>query len=160
MITQQQLNVLIPLACEWAKEQEQTILRRGVALIDTQIADAKKIGVRNPEKVKLLSVSPIPIPDNPLLQKANEEMKLITPQTEGLTIGYGIFIRSDCWGKRSIIVHELAHIMQYKQKGSIDSFLSEYLWQCSKYGYHHAPFEQEAKKWERTICGMGTLPMH
>lgn len=55
MITQEQFEMLLPLACAWAEEQERVILRDGVSLTPAQTVDAAKIGVAHPERVRLLS---------------------------------------------------------------------------------------------------------
>ncbi len=45
MITPEQFQVLLPLACAWAEEQERIILRDGVPLTSAQIGDGKRIGI-------------------------------------------------------------------------------------------------------------------
>ena len=110
MITQEQFKILLPLACAWAEEQERSILRDGVPLTAFQIADAVKIGVAHPERVKLLRVPRIPIPEHPALRAAAAETELISPLTCGLTLRYGIFIRADCWGDRRLVFHELVAV--------------------------------------------------
>ena len=55
--------MLLPLACEWAAAQEQRILATGEALSDTMLGDARLVGVADPERVRLLYVPEIPIPD-------------------------------------------------------------------------------------------------
>ncbi len=115
MITPEQFGMLLPLACAWAEEQETTILRDGVALTPDQIADAVKIGVTHPERVRLLSVGHIPIPEHPVLRAAAEVTQLISPSTLGLTLRYGIFIRTDSWSDRRLVFHELVHTLQYRK---------------------------------------------
>ena len=95
------------------------------------------------------SFSPLPFVG---LKAAAQETKLITPQTAGLTLRYGIFIRSDCWGDRWLIVHELVHTSQYEKLGGFSQFLKEYLHQCITIGYPEAPMEQEAIERVKQIC--------
>ena len=64
--------------------------------------------------------------------------------TRGLTLNYGIFIRSDCWADRLLIVHELAHVAQYERLGGILPFLRKYLFECLTVGYAAAALELEA----------------
>jgi len=151
-LTPQQFELLLPLACAWAAEQEQIILQAGVALTEAQIADAKRVGVTHPERVRLLEVQEIPTPSHPALAAAAEATTLISPSTIGLTLRYGIFIRADCWGQRRLVVHELAHTMQYERLGSIEAFLRQYLHECITIGYLAAPMEQEAKRIEHEMC--------
>lgn len=140
----EQLSFLLPLASEWAQEQESIILQDGFALDEQQLADAHTLGVAQPEKVRLLKVDAIPIPKDPLLQKAAQETQLLSPFTAGLTLRYGIFVRSDCWGDRRLVAHELVHTTQYEKLGGILPFLEQYLWECVTIGYPEAPMEQEA----------------
>jgi hypothetical protein len=137
-------EALLPLACSWAEEQERVILRDGVPLSAGQTADARKVGVAQPERVRLLKVASIPMPDHPDLRGAAEATGLISPQTIGLTLRYGIFIRSDCWNDRRLVAHELVHVAQYERLGGIQPFLRQYLHECLTVGYDAAPMEQEA----------------
>src|SRR5262249_677613 len=151
-LTPHQFEMLLPLACAWATEQERAILQYGVALTEAQIADTKRVGVARPERVRLLRVAEIPTPSHPALVAAAEATSLISPSTIGLTLRYGIFVRDDCWGQRRLVVHELAHTMQYERLGSIEAFLRRYLHECLTIGYPEAPMEQEAKRIEQETC--------
>src|SRR5215467_7799734 len=89
------LRWVIPLACAWAEKQEAVIMRDGVALTANQILDAKRIGVTAPERVRLRVVDQIPSPLHPILRWAGRKIGLVSDSTTGLTLRYGIFIRSD-----------------------------------------------------------------
>src|SRR6266446_9086103 len=143
MITAKQFEILLPLTCAWAEGQERIILRDGVPLTAAQIEDAKRIGISHPERVRLRVVDEIPLPDNPTLKTAAEMTGLISPLTAGLTLRYGIFIQSDSWGERRLVVHELAHVAQYERLGGFRPFLDRYLFECITIGYPDAPLEQE-----------------
>jgi hypothetical protein len=153
MITPEQFERLLPLACAWAEEQERIIIRDGVPLTMAQIADARRIGIVQAERVRLRVVEEIPSPTHPDLRLAAELTGLISPMTIGLTLRYGIFIRSDYWGERRLVVHELVHTSQYERLGGFKPFLQQYLHECITIGYPAAPMEQEAKRIEREMCG-------
>jgi len=108
-----QFEMLLPLAAAWATEQEQKIVPNGVPLSEKEIGDARAIGVQSPDRVRLLQVEAIPRPSQPQLKATCDAIDFLTPATRGLTLGYGIFIRSDCWRDRLLVVHELAHVAQY-----------------------------------------------
>ena len=145
MITQQQLELLLPLACAWALDNETAILEAGVALNASQLADARLVGVTEPERVRLLRVPEIPSPSHPELAAAAKMTNLISPSTEGLTLRYGIFIRADCWGRHDLLVHELVHTSQYERLGGFENFLRPYLLECITWpGYPYGEMEQEA----------------
>jgi hypothetical protein len=143
---------LVSLAVEWATEQEGRILREGVPLSEEEIADAKAVGVKDPERVRLLQVDTVPTPAHPLLKAAYDTINLRTPAPRGLALRYGISIRSDYWRDRSLIAHELAHTAQYERLGGIVPFLRQYFSECMTSGYRTAPMEQEASAVSARVC--------
>jgi hypothetical protein len=153
IITPQEFEMLLPLACAWAAEQERTILESGVALTTPQLADARRVGVALPERVRLLRVVQIPLPADPALAAATRTTNLISPATHGLTLRYGIFVRADCWGQHPLIVHELVHTSQYERLGGFDVFLRRYLLECiTPPGYPYGPMEEDAVITAAKLC--------
>ena len=147
-----QFEMLLALAAAWATEEEQEILRDGVSLSEKEIGDARDIGVQSPDRVRLLQIETIPRPTQPQLRAACDAINFLTPATRGLTLGHGIFIRSDCWRDRSLIVHELAHVAQYERLGGILPFLRRYLFECLTVGYSASPLEREAIAVTARVC--------
>lgn len=143
-LSPEHLEELLPLAASWAEEEEKRILADGVALTEEQLADATRVGVTQPQRVRLLMVSAIPMPEDPLLRAAGEATGLLSPFTAGLTLRYGIFVRCDFIEDRRLIAHELVHTGQYERFGSVAAFLRQYLTECVTMGYPAAPLEQEA----------------
>ena len=139
-----QLPSLLPLAAQWASLQQSHILSHGVPLTDPEMNDARRVGVRNPEAIRLLPVHSMPRPDHPALRAACDAVDFLTSDTRGLTLGHGILIRQDCWRGRELVVHELVHTAQYERLGGIEPFLRQYLTECLTVGYPQAPMEQEA----------------
>jgi len=137
-------KAFLPLAAKWASSVERRILREGVPLSEQEMADAKAVGVCEPERVRLLALSRVPMPQNLTLRTAAAAIQFLTPATCGLTLRYGIFIRSDCWGDRNLVAHELTHTAQYERLGGIKPFLQQYLSECLTIGYPEGPMEQEA----------------
>ena len=116
-------EMLLPLAVKWAAAVEKRILRDGVPLSEQEMADAQAIGVREPERVRLLALARVPMPRDLTLKTAAAAIQFLTPATCGLTLRYGIFIRSDYWGDRRLVAHELAHTAQYERLGGMEPFL-------------------------------------
>jgi len=143
-LSPEEFEALLPLAAAWADAQERHILAHGRSLTPEQISDARQVGVAHPERVRLQSVSSIPMPGHALLQAAGAATGLISPHTAGLTFRYGIYLRSDLHDDRLLIAHELVHTAQYERHGSILAFLRQYLHECLTLGYPAAPLEQEA----------------
>jgi len=152
MISQEEFAALLPLACSWAEEQERGILKHGVPLTPALLADARRVGIRQPEKVRLRVMDEIPWPTHPQLRKAAELTGLISPLTSGLSLRYGIWIRADHWGERRLVVHELVHTWQYERLGGFSGFLQQYLQECLTIGYPEAPLEQEAIRIGNELC--------
>ena len=153
MLTTAMVKMLLPLVKSWCEKQEQIILRDGVPLTPTQLADARKIGVAHPAKVRLLMVDEIPTPQHPLLVAAIKRVWADTTLTKGLTLQYGIFIRADCWDDRELVAHELVHTMQYEKLGGFSEFLQRYITECLTVGYTASPMEQEAVLRAAAMCG-------
>jgi hypothetical protein len=88
-----------------------------------------------------------------MLRDAAKVTGLISPRTAGLALRYGIFIRSESWGERRLVVYELAHTGQYERLGGFQPFLEQYLYECIKPpGYPFGSLEREAKRIEREMC--------
>jgi hypothetical protein len=139
-----QFETLVPLVTEWATEQQDRILRDGVPLSIRELADALRVGVKDPERVRLLQVETIPSPSNPKLLAAYQRANFVPSAPRGLTFQYGVFVRSDYWRNRGLIVHELVHTAQYERLGGIEPFLRQYLFECATVGYHKSSLENEA----------------
>jgi hypothetical protein len=146
------LDELLPLAVQWAITQERRVLCEGVHLSEIEMADAKAIGVRNPERVRLLRIHTIPTPADPTLRAAAASLNFLTAAPRGLALEYGIFVRSDCWRDRALIAHELVHTAQYQRLGGVVPFLQTYISQCATVGYASAPLELEAIRTAERIC--------
>ena len=147
------MEQLLPLAAQWAADQERRVLCEGVPLSEVELADARAIGVRNPERVRLLRVDAVPVPVHPILKAASASINFITAAPRGLALDYGIFVRADHWRDRALIAHELAHTAQYQRLGGILPFLQTYILQCATVGYPNAPLELEASATAARICG-------
>ncbi|HEV3392900.1 MAG TPA: hypothetical protein VG103_05255 [Chthoniobacterales bacterium] len=150
--TTELLEELLPVAAQWVTEQRQRALCGGVPLSKTELADARAVGVRNPERVRLLRVETIPVPAHPMLRAAAVSMKFLPAAPRGLALDDAIFVRADFWRDRSLIAHELAHTAQYQKLGGILPFLRTYISQCAIVGYPNAPLELEADARAKRVC--------
>lgn len=52
---------------------------------------------------------------------------------------------------KSIVCHEITHVLQYKQYGYF-GFLRRYIWETVKHGYYNNRFEQEARAAEKNYA--------
>ena len=141
---QAQFERMLPLAVQWAAEQQERILGEGVPLSVREMADALKAGVKDPERIRLLEVEIIPSPSHPVLVAAYQQINVAPAAPRGLTLHYGIFVRSDYWRDRALILHELVHTAQYERLGGIVPFLRQYFLECATVGYNKSALEKEA----------------
>jgi hypothetical protein len=142
-----QLQILLPLAIKWAEDHSEKIQSEGIPLTQQQIEIAKKVGVSNPEKVKILEVDKIPLPENEQLNEAATQIGFLSEAMKGLTLGHSIYI-CNSYKTAQLLSHELRHVYQYEAFGSIPEFLVEYLKQIVLVGYENSLLEQDAKKHE------------
>lgn len=153
MIDQEKFDRLAPRAVQWAKTQEEFILKHGVPLAPAQITDAQRCGVHDTTRVRVLVVDRIPLPDDEELTEAARRAQIITEASRGVTIGHGIIIRADCWQDRELLLHQLVHVAQCERSGGLDTYLPEYLGDrrtCSDFSL--GSFEDEARGLAREIC--------
>ncbi len=141
------VKLILPFACMWAQRQESIIFRTGVPLPRTETITAKRLGILHPERIRLRAVSQVP-PLNWLLRTVAKNLGVVSGQTIGMALRYGIFIREENWGDRRLLAHELAHVAQYERFGGFRGFLKQYLEECINPGYSLGDLEQEAKKAE------------
>jgi hypothetical protein len=153
MIDQKTFDRLSPLACEWAKAQEAFILQQGVPLSAAQAADARRAGVQDPARVRVLVVDRIPLPETKELAEAARKAQIITDFSRGVAIGHGIIIRADSWKNRELLLHQLVHVAQCERSGGLDSFVTEYLLdRRSSRDFSLGLLEDEARTFAREIC--------
>jgi len=131
-------------ACAWAESQSQYILDNGVPLSDKELTVARSVGVRSPEAIRILYLDRVLRPTDPMLAEAVEQLHFLEPNTHGLTLGHGIFIRSDLIGDVQL-AHECRHVYQYEQHGSIRTYLEAYIPDLLMYDYWNSPLEVDAR---------------
>jgi hypothetical protein len=146
------LPLLLPIAGAWAEKEEIILLEQGTPLSDSQLDDARRAGVMQPRKIRVLHVETLPQPENEDMMFIAKRIGLFGPQSSGLTLGYGICLRHGYWESRLTLVHECVHVGQYEKLGGIRPFLSVYLRECIEPGYPFGRLEQEALLLARDIC--------
>ena len=141
------LPVILPRAIEWANARSSEILAGGKPLNESGLRLATAVGVSDAARIRVCTVSALPLPEDPDLRAVALETGLLGPNMIGLTLGYGIYV---CNGHQDhrLISHECRHVHQYEAAGSIENFLPVYLQQIAVHGYHDAPFEVDAREHE------------
>jgi hypothetical protein len=153
MIDQKEFDRLAPKACQWATAQEAYILQQGVPLTAAEMADARKAGVQDPARVRVLVVDRIPLPEDKELADAARQAQIITDASRGGAIGHGIMIRADSWKNRELLLHQLVHVAQCERSGGLESFVIEYLLdRRTSPDFSLGSLEDEARTRAREIC--------
>jgi len=153
MIDRNVFEQLSPSAMAWAKAQEKFILECGMPLSERATADAIRVGVKDPSRVRVLVVDRIPLPEDKELAEASRRIDLITESSRAIAIGYGIVVRADRWGDRELLVHQLVHVAQSERCGGLEPYVQQYLHDrhtCAEFTV--GAFEEEARRVAREIC--------
>jgi len=153
VIDPQRFENLLPLAWQWAKEQEQFVLLHGNPLGPRHAADARLAGVRDCASVRVLVVDRIPLPEDPELAKASRRIGIITEETRCIGFGYALIIRVDAWNDRELILHNFVHIAQCEHAGGLEQWCRQYLDDrnsCAKFTV--GSLEDEARRIARELC--------
>lgn len=147
MNLRERLPALLPLAIEWAEARSRDIEAHGVTLDNDGLAIARTVGVERPERVRIALLPALPMPEHPALREAALQVGLFGADTAGMTLGYGIMIVGERASRR-LLSHELRHVHQYEDAGSIAAYIPRYLGQIVDVGYFDAPFERDARAHE------------
>lgn len=143
------LPALIPQAIHWAEATAEYAAISGRLLNEQERDIACRVGVEQPEKIRLMFVDEMPYPEHHMLQAAAMATDFLGPQTRGLTLGYSVVVQRGHADDR-LLSHEFRHVYQYEQAGSIAAFLPVYLEQVVDFGYADAPLEIDARAHEIT----------
>jgi hypothetical protein len=141
------LRRLLPRVIAWGERTAERAARHGLPLQDTALADASAVGVRHPERIRVLLVDDFPLPEDTLLARAAGALGFFGAATAGLTLGYSILVRRGRLS-RSLLSHECRHVAQVEAAGSLSAFLTAYLTSVVSVGYDHCPFELDARRHE------------
>jgi hypothetical protein len=153
MIDQETFENLLPVAYQWAKAQEELVLAHGSPLSPQQMADARRAGVQDCERIRVLLVDRIPLPENSELAAAARRTRIITADTRCVGFGHAIIIRAEAWGDRELLVHNLAHIAQCERSGGLEQWVQHYLSdRQTSASFSAGALEEEARRIAREIC--------
>ena len=109
--------------------------------------------MRRPERIRIVVLDEIPLPEEPVLQAAARKVGLSSRDAAGMTLGPAIFLRRGYESDIRVLSHELRHVAQYEACGGIGGFLAVHLADLVAFGYEDSPFEVDARAHE-----VGALP--
>lgn len=139
---------ILPQYVSWAQKIEAQGLVNGVPLNKEDIELAKEIGIKHPDRVRVVYVDSVPYPyENPELRAMGESLGFIG---EGITnnaqaFGYSIYVRKGYELDRPRLAHELVHVLQI-ERSNLSNIVFQYIADLAKYGYENSPLEVEAFK--------------
>lgn len=149
---QARLPELLPKAIAWAEGLCARISAEG-APIDQELQDmARRLGVNQPEKIRVLEVHHLPKPEDPELCQACFASGMLGANMTGLTLGYHILVIKDC-STLKFLAHNFRHVYQFEEAGSLQAFLSIYASQVLACGHNDAPLEWDARQQEKFVAG-------
>jgi len=150
---QETFESLLPVAYDWAKKQEEFVLAHGRPLGTTQMWDAKLAGVHDTDRIRVLVVDRIPLPEDPKLAEAARRTRIISEDTRCMGFGHALIIRGDAWNDRELILHNLIHIAQCERSGGLKNWVRQYLvdrTNCPNFTL--GELEEEARRIAHQIC--------
>jgi hypothetical protein len=157
VIDQETFDNLLPLAYQWAKTQEEFVLTHGIPLSPYQLADARLAGVRDCERIRVLVVDRIPLPEGGELADAVRHTHIITEDSRCAGFGHAVMIRAEAWGDRELLLHNLVHVAQCERSGGLEQWIRHYLVdRQTSASFTLGCLEEEARRVAREICTAGT----
>lgn len=159
-----QVLQLLPATIALLQAVEATAMARGRALTQDEMQTAHRLGVAQPQRIRVLVTPVLPnwlAPDamaNPALANGSAvDAEHSTPQRHygvaGLTAGHGILLGIRYANNPRVLAHELAHVAQYERLG-MRAFALRYLTELLSVGYFRAPLELEADSAMRRVLSI------
>jgi len=136
----------LPIAWWWVSRHRRHILENGRPLSSDEHNIARTLGIVRCDEIRIWSVNTVPSPGGALLRGLGRVAGVSTHGAKGMALGHGIYLESAQANRRSLIAHELVHVLQYERLGGTWPFLREYLRQCLRQGYWSAELEIEARQ--------------
>lgn len=142
-------------ATAWYIEQEAELLQAGRPLTADESGLARRMGVLQPGRVRVLVLPQFPFPADPMLAREAEAYGFGADREQGRSMGYAVLVKprlqlprslSDRGGEhppRWLLAHELVHVAQRERMGAA-AFVRRYLLELKVFGYEYAPLENEA----------------
>ena len=142
----------------WAKATEAEGQERGVPLTPEQLELAVQLGIKHPEKVRLVFVDVVPFPiHDAQMRDAATQMGFIGPGVinNAQAFGYTIWVRKDFVLDRPSLAHELVHVEQIERSASFGSYAKAYMLELLNFGHEKMPLELEAYQANKKFSSEG-----
>lgn len=133
----------LPVALAWYQQAERELLPKGRQLTKAEQALARQLGVKRPEKVRVLALETFPLPADKTLRTEAERYGMGSKLEAGRTMGYAILLKTPYADNQQLLAHELVHVQQIERMSS-KAFVERYLLEMEMLGYARSPLELEA----------------
>lgn len=137
------IDYYYPRALAWYEDTEAKLLPQGRQLSLDEEAMARALGVTEPGRVRVVTLTQFPMPDDPGLRREAEQYGMGSVFEGGRTIGYVIMLKPRYANDRIVLRHELVHVAQHDRLGR-SNFIKRYFTELEIVGYANAPLELEA----------------
>lgn len=132
-----------PRVLAWYEAVNAEFLPKGRPLIAPELDLARKMGVSNPERVRVAIVETFPMPSDPELLAEAKGYGMGSWLEGGRANGYLIMLKPRVVSNNNVLAHEFVHVSQYERMG-YEAFLRRYLIEMEMLGYARSPLEIEA----------------
>ena len=144
--------IVFSLAVQWARRRQGSALRHGRSLSSDEMRIARRMGVREAQKIRIVETDRIPLPGAGLLGLAARWTGFHRSEPWGMSLGYAVFVRNGWPGSfQELLAHEFVHTAQFERMGGMRPYLVQYLEECLTVGYSASPMEQEAVRLSTTL---------
>ena len=147
------LEIYLPKVSRWYAELEQELAQQGRRLTVEELKVAEKLGVLEPERVRVLVLEKFPMPQDSALLVEAKKYGLGSMTEGGRSIGHLVLLKPWVVAHKEVLNHELVHVAQMDRMGQ-EAFLRRYLIELEMMGYARSPLELEAYSKQ----GISTIP--
>ncbi|MBL0690847.1 MAG: hypothetical protein JJV97_00725 [SAR324 cluster bacterium] len=130
---------------KWATSRSQSIAQRGAWLTPEATKLALKLGVKEPDKIRIYSAHDAMDIGDEALSRLLKKFGFSTSRTCGITLFHSIAMNPYCNSNLVVLAHELRHVAQFEACGSLEFYLNYYLMEVGYFGYGKGPLEVDAQ---------------
>ena len=134
---------LLPKVETWYAELETQLTPSARTLSEQEMQYALKLGVPEPEKIRILVMKDFPMPQDQELLSTAKKYGMGNAAEGGRSVGYLILLKPHTAQRAEVIRHEMMHIVQMHRLGK-QAFFRRYLIELEMMGYARSPLELEA----------------
>jgi hypothetical protein len=137
------LERLYPRVRAWYDAMEARYLPVGRPLTAQEMDDARRLGVLQPQDVRVVALGAFPMPEDVELREKAQRHGLGSRMGAGRTMGHAILLKAWALDEPTLLRYELVQVAQMERLGR-EGFLHRYLLELEMLGYAHSPLELEA----------------